>query len=559
MATLWYPGPPASWPPWQPLPASQAVTHLSQRPPSVPLPPTVSVGPETIQGATAKPVSLQDMLQRNSVLEVELRLEGEKNIVLQQNCDFLLQQLRRGDPQSSFRDYRLQEDLAEAHRKIGALKTKVRQERRLRLCRSRTDLIKQPNDLLGENDCSDQYTNLMPALAPTVSSPSVTTYLDDADDIWGSESTTPVNWQNQPFLEKEEETPITRGLGVPAPTRVPARSGNLLISGETDPVGNAKKQTDFVPSLLDKDPEVLVSIAVQAAEPLAAPDLGTQHHDPSLVKQRARGLTEKDTVLTVTETPPSDPVAALPTAKDDHLFVNDSRWAIQSRRPERRVRTPWSAAEPDPRSLQGIEYDNWVMYRPGPQEENVFRTVVATNIPLTTTLSTILKQLQGGIVVSAKPMDTSPITKTLTNSAMIVFLLESAARQFTEKYNNQELSKVLGQDISGEPGTSGIVYTLLSTPTHPMCAEEINLVHNKGHTRHISLHNVTPPISPQELRASMMSCEPQKDDCAIVGITLDDDGTMRIEVSSIRAAKNVFDWLTRNPRFSEATARFEKE
>jgi len=509
-----------------------------------------------IQDATANPVSLQDTVQRNSVLEIELRHEREKNIVLQQNCDFLLQQLHKGDPQSSFRDYRLQEDLAQAHRKIGVLKTKIRLERRLRLCRSRTDLVKQGSDLLGEDGCEDQYhPSLILALAPTVSSPSVATFLEDADDIWDSESATTVDWQNQLLLYEEKETPIARGLEDPAP----ARSGNLLTSGETHSVGNADKNTDFVPSLLDKDPEVLVSIAVQPAETPAAPDSGTQHHDSSLAEQRPHRLTERELVLTVAETPPLDSTAALPIAKDDHLFVNDSRWAVQSRRQERRVRTPWNATEPDLKNLQGIEYDNWVMYRPGAQDENVYRTVVATNIPLTTSLSAVLGEMHGGIIVSAKLMETSPITKNSTNSAMIFFLLESSARQFVEKYTNQELSKVLGQDISGESGTNGIAYTLLNTPTHPMCAEEMNLVHNKGHTRHISLHNVTPPISPQELQASMMSCEPQRDDCAIINATLHDDGVMRIEVSSIRAAKNVFEWLTCNPRFSEATARFEKE
>ena len=160
-------------------------------------------------------------------------------------------------------------------------------------------------------------------------------------------------------------------------------------------------------------------------------------------------------------------------------------------------------------------------YNPMAGSWNVFRTLVISNIPQEATMTELLDQVRGGVVVDAKLLDTISITGAKT--AIVVFLyertaiaLEAYARRYPIVINTQTT-----------------ITTLLKTPTWPALGQQDNF--DGTRTRCLEVSKYPRNISPSELRHQFRVSSALKWD-RIEHMVLRDDNVLMIRFHSMADA-----------------------
>lgn len=208
-----------------------------------------------------------------------------------------------------------------------------------------------------------------------------------------------------------------------------------------------------------------------------------------------------------------------------------------------------------------------LMYHPGSRDKDVYRTVIATNLRSGATLSDVLGPIHEGIVVSAKMMHTLPISGS--NSAMILFLRESAARCFVAKMSKERSSCVGSKEHAAAAEatttataadathdtteTSDMAYTLLRSPTYPLTAEEHWLIFQKKVTRCISMQLNNSRSAMQFVRDALV--DPLTTEDALVRSEQDGESILRFEFESVLAAGRALERVTRHRWFRGVVIR----
>ena len=180
-------------------------------------------------------------------------------------------------------------------------------------------------------------------------------------------------------------------------------------------------------------------------------------------------------------------------------------------------------------------------YIPSMTETNIYRTVTIGNLPANITLSQVLLNVFGE-VYSARLFDTKAITGY--NTAIVIFLLESEARDFVENAGE-------GLHVGSALATAALV----NTPTYPMPAEMDHLV-NKGYSRCLVVSEVSATI--------------QKDICGVLnrsayhsyieGIKAGPSaGQVTIRFHCIKSAVAVLSLLQGHPSFRKCSVSFLKK
>lgn len=172
-----------------------------------------------------------------------------------------------------------------------------------------------------------------------------------------------------------------------------------------------------------------------------------------------------------------------------------------------------------------------ICYSPGPSVRDVYRTVSISGLASTVTMTALLEKVRGGVVVSAKLLDTTTITGS--NTALITFLHEQAAMLFEDHAIQQSLTFAEHR----------VKVKLLSKPTWPTPIPLRKAIYDHGHTRCLTIRNFPRNISPEALRRDLRVCCVMVTD-RIESMNMGTDGVLELRFESIWTAGKAYGILT---------------
>ena len=120
-----------------------------------------------------------------------------------------------------------------------------------------------------------------------------------------------------------------------------------------------------------------------------------------------------------------------------------------------------------------------IQYKPSPDETDIYRTVIISNLPQTANYENVLKKIRGGGVLQLHLLKTWPITKDETRTAMVTFVHQEAAVAYATFARTNPITFV---------GMRAEV-TLLKTPTWPIPPYIRTAIDIWGWTRCFEIHN----------------------------------------------------------------------
>lgn len=187
-----------------------------------------------------------------------------------------------------------------------------------------------------------------------------------------------------------------------------------------------------------------------------------------------------------------------------------------------------------------------ICYSPGPSVGDVYRTVSVSGLASTVTMTALLEKVRGGVVVSAKLLDTTTITGSHT--ALITFLREQAAMLF-EDYASRRPPIFEGCRAKVE---------LLSKPTWPMPIPLQKAIYDHGHTRCLTVHNFPRNISPEALQRDLRVCSVMVTD-RIESMIMGTDGVLELRFESIWTAGKGYGILTNFRGYQKCKVSFSPD
>jgi len=197
------------------------------------------------------------------------------------------------------------------------------------------------------------------------------------------------------------------------------------------------------------------------------------------------------------------------------------------------------------------------MYQPQTGEDGFYRTVLVTSIPTTISVPAIMSCIRGGLVVSARVMNTSSTIGH--NTMMIVFLKEEAARGFAEYAETHTLDVVNGEErVSLGAGNSyGITFTLLRSATWPLSYQQLQHIEVDKHTRCLTMHRLDEEIT--MLALCNVLAESGTRHHAVLNANRDSLGTVHLEFSSIASAERAKERSANHPWFRGVNIEFAED
>jgi hypothetical protein len=178
----------------------------------------------------------------------------------------------------------------------------------------------------------------------------------------------------------------------------------------------------------------------------------------------------------------------------------------------------------------------WVQYKPGLTAQDLYRKVVISGLKPSCSLSWVLEQVHGGLVVEAVLVNTINITGT--KSAVILFLEEDSAIKYVE-YVNNSLCEIDGNKITA---------SLISTPSWPLSLALKRAIREKHHTRCLEIQDFPRDVSSSALRGDLEIDSAIKLD-AIEHMAMASNGIATLRFCSVRAAQKASDCLSSHLKY----------
>ena len=182
-------------------------------------------------------------------------------------------------------------------------------------------------------------------------------------------------------------------------------------------------------------------------------------------------------------------------------------------------------------------------FRPKDGEQDVYRTILISNIPSTVTIAALLDQVRGGSILDVKLLNTAKITGS--KSAIVTFLLEDSAVAFRDYAKSHPLQ------INGHL----VQVTIVPTPTWPICHKLRKAIYHHQHTRCLEIYNFPPQI-PKAILLSDLSVCPQMWSNRIVHMEKRKDDILELHFSSINYADQAYGMLSTFRAYSKCTPYF---
>ena len=250
------------------------------------------------------------------------------------------------------------------------------------------------------------------------------------------------------------------------------------------------------------------------------------------------------------EAQPSQPKAQAPNEGQDlrsstENFVIEPRWS-----PERSLdsnqdratavlinrRNTWAGARDVP--CPGF-FKHGIRYVPRPIEQDFYRTVVISRLPLSVTMEALLEKVRGGMLIDAKLLNTANLTGS--NTALVTFLHEHSALSFEDHAKNYPIvfTNVFAQ------------VAVIPTPTSPI-PNDLRTSIEEGRTRCLEIHRLPPNISLQNLRQELTD-SPVMKSTSLEYMRLRADGVLELRFSSITAAEYSSTFFRKTLRYRGCT------
>lgn len=184
-----------------------------------------------------------------------------------------------------------------------------------------------------------------------------------------------------------------------------------------------------------------------------------------------------------------------------------------------------------------------IRFRPDLSERDAYRTIIISNLPLNVTMTKLLNRVRGGLIISAKLLDTAKLTGRMT--ALIIFQYEYAAMAFEEH----------AQEYPIKLNALTARVELVPTPTWP---EPINLrkaINDHQHTRCLEVYNFPRHIGEKVLRRDLRIHNVLVWD-AVEHVQMRTDGVLELRFSSIKYAGQAFGILGSFRDYKQCNAYF---
>lgn len=185
-------------------------------------------------------------------------------------------------------------------------------------------------------------------------------------------------------------------------------------------------------------------------------------------------------------------------------------------------------------SLGSADYD--VQYKPGATATNLHRKVVLSGLKASCSLSQVLAQVRGGLLIEASLLDTVQIIGT--KSVMISFLEERSAIAFVN-HVNKRLFKIDDQKV---------IANLVSTPSWPLSFALKRAIRVHHHTRCLKIEGFPREVLPSTIRSDL-EFHPALKLSTIEAMEMDTNHSLGIRFASVMAAQQAFDNLSLQTRY----------
>ena len=184
-------------------------------------------------------------------------------------------------------------------------------------------------------------------------------------------------------------------------------------------------------------------------------------------------------------------------------------------------------------------FKHGIRFVPRSTEQDVYRTVIISGLPLSITMEAVLEKVRGGILIDAKLLNTADITGS--NTALVNFLHEHSAMAFEDHAKEYPInfSNVFAR------------VAVIPTPTWPI---PVNLRTSieEGRTRCLEIHELPPNISLPTLRQEL-TASPVMKSTSLEYMRLRADGVLELRFSSIRAAEHSSAFFRKTLRYRGCT------
>ncbi|KAF7949329.1 uncharacterized protein EAE97_002838 [Botrytis byssoidea] len=196
----------------------------------------------------------------------------------------------------------------------------------------------------------------------------------------------------------------------------------------------------------------------------------------------------------------------------------------------------------DPKNRNIPDYFRYgILYVPGPGECDFLRGVHIGGIPEDMGLRDVLTRVRGGRIYSAVLLDTMKLTGS--KSALITFINQEDAKAYVE-YASAHPITLGATDLGGENVAQAIV-TQIHTPTYPFSPGKFRTIFELNRTRILTVPNFPPTLSLRNLVYDLKSRNEFRAN-SLLEWYIDEEGTLRMEFSSMDEAGSAFSLLTRS-------------
>lgn len=181
-------------------------------------------------------------------------------------------------------------------------------------------------------------------------------------------------------------------------------------------------------------------------------------------------------------------------------------------------------------------------FRPGPEDTNVYRTLLITNLPADLTLAKLLDEVRGGVIFDAQLLNTTSITGS--HSAIIAFLNQDAAMAYKEYVTKHA---IIFQGL--------LAKVSMLTPTWPIKFQRYKQIIDHKRTRCLEIHDFPQSVEAGELTAVLRTC-PSQSNTWLVRADLTKDSVFNLQFSSIEHASRAYDRLLKSKVFAQCPIKF---
>ncbi|THV55327.1 hypothetical protein BGAL_0010g00460 [Botrytis galanthina] len=196
----------------------------------------------------------------------------------------------------------------------------------------------------------------------------------------------------------------------------------------------------------------------------------------------------------------------------------------------------------DPKNRNIPDYFRYgILYVPGPGDGDFLRGVHIGGIPEGMCLRDVLTRVRGGRIYSAVLLDTMKLTGS--KSALVMFINQEDAEAYVE-YANAHPIALGATDLSGENVAQAIV-THIHTPTYPFSPGKFRTIFELNRTRILTIPNFPPTLSLRTLVYDLKNRNEFRGN-SLLEWYIDEEGTLRMEFSSMDEAGSAFGLLTRS-------------